>query len=148
MNIPEAGRRLGRRKVVLDEDGAGLSPLGADDEVRELDVALLARVADLENSLRLVLVVEEVPAGEDDGERLADDLGVRGDGDRLRDLVDAGIQEDDLVSRRGAVDDLLERVRVVGFSVAGGAAITDAGECGGGHGFVLGLGPLVILVAV
>lgn len=134
--------------VVLNEGSAGLGSLGADDKIRELNIALLTSISGLDNGLWLVLVVEELSARDVDGECLSEDVGVFRNGERPCDVVDSEIQKKRPFQRRGAVNDTLERVRVVGFYVSPSPATSDPGKCGDGQRFVLGLGPLVILVAV
>lgn len=59
MHLPHS-RRIGRRrKVPFDERSASLRSLRADDEIRELNMALLASLPDLDHGLGLLLVVEE-----------------------------------------------------------------------------------------
>ena len=48
--------------------------------------------------LTVVVVSERAASTEDSRPRLADDLGPRGDSDRVRDDIDTGVEEDDLAA--------------------------------------------------
>src|SRR3569833_2207622 len=129
VHIPHAAGRPRGGEVVFDQDGTGLRALGADDEIRELDVSRLARAgADADDGLGIVHVCEEGPARHDDGVRLADDLGPRGYGDGRRHPVDAVVDVQDLAGRGGRVDGALERVRVVRAGVTPGSGGPGADE--------------------
>lgn len=78
MDIPHAGRRLGRDEVPLNGNGAGLRPLGGYDGIGPPDATFFATLADLYHRLRAVRVGEEKSAGHDDRVGFADDFGFLG----------------------------------------------------------------------
>ena len=127
--------------VPFHDDGARLGTRSAEDEVRHLNGALVAGLPNLEDRLRVLLVLEcAVAAGQDERPDLADDLDVLGDLDCVGDDVGAVVEVNDLVFLH-VVEDLLDSIRIVCHAVALGAVCLDAHEGARGYLLVLGLGP-------
>ena len=144
VHVPHArGGRRGGCEVPLDEDGAGLGPLGGNDHVAPFDDACVAGVADLHDDLGCVDVGEEAPARHDDRVALPHDLGAFRDQEGFGHFVGPRVDEDDSAGARGRVDHVLQGGRVVCDSVPFGAAGSDTRERRRRQRVVLRLGPFV-----
>jgi hypothetical protein len=85
-------------------------------DIGDLDSTRLASCADLEDDLRAALALEVGTATHEDRPSLADETRAGRDGDRLRDVVDTVVEEDDLATVGVGVERVLDDRGVVLFS--------------------------------
>ena len=116
---------------------------GADHHVGPLQGARVAGAADLDDGHGRARVAPRPAGCHEDGEGFADDARAGREVERVRDLVRAVVEEDDLAGRRGRHDGGLDGLRVVRRAIAFGASAADAVERAGGQRLVLRLGPRV-----
>ena len=136
-----AGCGCGFGDVPFDEDGARGGAFGFKDEVAHFDGTCVAGLANLEDGLRVGLVVEGFAVRHDQGPDLTGDLDVLGHLDSVGDEIGAVVKVDNLAIRR-FVKDGLESGGVVRNAVTLGTSRLDTDEAGSWYRFVLWLGAL------
>lgn len=137
VNIPHSNRALSLfSDVPFDEDTTGSRALGGNDELRQLNVSLVAWLADLKHGNGVLHVREGLAGGHQHRPDFSGDLDVLGHLDSGGDEVGTMVEVDDLVGS-GFVKNSLDGLGVVCLAITLGSGTLDADELVGGDVLVL-----------
>ena len=128
MDVPDTCRSTSRRlDIIFEENGSTLLALSGDNHIRPFDCSRFAGLANLNNRFWVVDIIEEAAIRQNDRIRLAHDLRTSWDVDGLRHQIIAVVDKENLALRGGEIDSLLERLCVVGVTIASStnASCTD-----------------------
>lgn len=140
VDIPHTSRALAlTSNVELHENSTRLRTKSLKDNVLDLDVANITGLANTENRLGVLLVLEgRVATSHDQRPNLTDDLDILGDVDGVSDDVSTVVEVDNLVTRN-AVEDGLESFSIISSTVTLGTLGLDRDKAGSRNVVVLGL---------